>query len=254
MVRIRLITRGDDAGCNDSANRAVWEAATRGCLRNASILACGPAIEPAAELLAGVEGLCCGVHCCLNAEWDSLRWGPVLPAAQVPALVDADGFFHTTTQALHAAGPRIEEVMAELTAQLERLRGLGFDVRYADQHMGFGWVVDGLEEALAAWRAEHGLLSGDRRGCRLPRVEVEGDAVDRLLASLAAADAGTYLIVNHPACDGPEMRALGHEGWPGDRVAAEREGDRRLWSDPRLLALVDSGEVEVVRFDQVPEA
>ncbi|MBI5833351.1 MAG: ChbG/HpnK family deacetylase [Armatimonadetes bacterium] len=249
MARIRLITRGDDAGCNESANRAVYEAATRGCLRNASILACGPAIESAAALLAGIEGLCCGVHLCFNAEWDSLRWGPVLPAREAPSLVDADGCFHQTTQTLHEAQPRVDEIIAECDAQLGRLRELGIDVRYADQHMGFGWVVDGLADAMSGWRARHGLLDGDRRGARLPQAECEGDAVDRLLASLSAADPGTYLMVNHPACDGPEMRALGHAGYPGEVVAAEREGDRRLWSDPRLLAVLAEGEVVAVRFD-----
>ena len=53
--RIHLITRGDDLGTNHSANAAIREAFQSGILRNASLMACCPAVEEAAEMLAGAE-------------------------------------------------------------------------------------------------------------------------------------------------------------------------------------------------------
>ena len=107
-------------------------------------------IEEAAEMFLD-QDICFGIHATINAEWDNVRWGPVLPIEEVPSLVDRDGNFFQTTQALHENNPRLEEVMAELKAQLDKARELGFDIKYADMHMGFGWVIDGLDEKFNIW-------------------------------------------------------------------------------------------------------
>jgi predicted glycoside hydrolase/deacetylase ChbG (UPF0249 family) len=135
--RIRLITRGDDSGSNHTANTAILDAFRNGMLRNTSVMVSAPAVEEAARLLAGEVGLCCGLHATINAEWDRVRWGPVLPPEQVPSLVDEHGHFFQTTRATHDNGPVLAEIMAELQAQLDRARELGFDIRYADMHMMF---------------------------------------------------------------------------------------------------------------------
>jgi hypothetical protein len=36
-------------------------------------MACGPAIEEAAELLAHRKDVCFGMHTTLNAEWDKVK-------------------------------------------------------------------------------------------------------------------------------------------------------------------------------------
>jgi predicted glycoside hydrolase/deacetylase ChbG (UPF0249 family) len=172
--RIRLITRGDDCGSNHTANVAIREAFQGGILRNTSIMVPCPAVEEAAEMLAGERGLCCGLHCTITAEWDRVRWVPVLPADRVPSIVDAQGHFFQTTRALHENGPQLSEIMAELQAQLDRARGLGFDIRYADQHMGFHWVVDGLDEAFDDWCEQKGMGNSRRYGQRLPPIDTEG--------------------------------------------------------------------------------
>jgi predicted glycoside hydrolase/deacetylase ChbG (UPF0249 family) len=96
--RIHLITRGDDCGSNHSANVAIREAFKSGILRNTSIMVPCAAIEEAAEMLAGEAGLCCGLHCTITAEWDNVRWGPVLLPGEVPSLVDANGHFFRPTR------------------------------------------------------------------------------------------------------------------------------------------------------------
>ena len=107
-------------------------------------------------------------HATITAEWDRVRWGPVLDREEVPSLVDANGHFFQTTQALHAHGPRVSEVLAELEAQLALLLELGFDIRYADQRMGFGWVAEGLEEALDDWCRRKGIRNSRHYVRRLP--------------------------------------------------------------------------------------
>ena len=87
-------------------------------------------------------------------------------------------------------------------------------------------------------------------GQRLPQVNVEGDPVEQLIAQLDAAPPGQYLIVGHPAYDNEEMRALGHEGYPGDVVAAEREWQRRIFVDPRIVAYCRENGVKPMRYDE----
>jgi predicted glycoside hydrolase/deacetylase ChbG (UPF0249 family) len=257
-ARLRLITRGDDLGCNHTANVAIRDAYEQGILRNTSLMAPAPAIGHAAELLADEQGLCCGLHCTITAEWDRLRWGPVLPPDEVPSLVDERGHFFQTTRAVAEHSPRLKEIMAELGAQLQRARELGFDVRYADTHMGFARVVDGLAEAIDAWCTREGILNAHRYGRRLPAPDEaqtsaagdELDPVEQFVARLRVAPPGQYLIVGHPAYDTPEMHELGHEGSPGDRVAVERDWQRRLFMDPRIVAYCRENGVVPIRYDE----
>ena len=248
--RIHLITRGDDCGSNHTANVAIMAAFTNGILRNTSIMVPCPAIEEAARMFAGEKGLCCGLHAAVNAEWDNVRWGPVLPPEKVPSLVDENGNLYQTTRALHDHGPVLDEIMAELHAQLDRARELGFDIRYADTHMGFGWVAQGFEQVFDGWCAGEGILNSRHYGRRLSPVDGEGDRVERLIAQLSAAEPGQYLVVGHPAYDNAEMRALGHAGNPGDRLARRREWQRRMFTDLRTVAYCRENGVAPIRYDE----
>jgi len=144
--RIRLTTRGDDLGTNHSANVAITEALKKVILRNASVTVPCPAIKEAAEMLAEEKDICVGLHSTVNAEWDSVRWGPVLPPEKVPSVVDRNGHLFQTVRALRENGPDIDHVFMELQAQLDRARALGFDVKYVDRHMGWSRAIEGIDE------------------------------------------------------------------------------------------------------------
>jgi len=248
--RIQLITRGDDCGSSHTANIAILNAFTDGILRNTSIMVPCPAVQSAAEMLSDRKGLCCGLHATITAEWDRIRWGPVLPAEKVPSLVDQNGHFFQTTRALHDHGARMGEIMAELQAQLDRARDLGLDIRYADMHMMFGWVAEGLDEAFDTWCAREGILNDYHYRQPLPRVENTGDPTEQLLAQLTGAEPGQYLVVGHPAYDNQEMRAHGHHGYPGEQVAVERNWQRLLFMDARVVTYCRENDVAPIRYDQ----
>ena len=74
---IRLITRGDDAGSNVTANRAIRDACVDGVLRNVSVMvSCGGALD-AADRLRDLDEVCIGLHATMNAEWSRVRWGAI---------------------------------------------------------------------------------------------------------------------------------------------------------------------------------
>ncbi len=250
---VRWLTRGDDAGSCQSANLATYEAFERGVMRNASVMVPGPAFEAAAALLSQCPGLCVGLHATLNAEWDAVKWPPILPAERVPHLVDAAGHLHAHPRLTHAAGATAEEILAELGAQLALARAHHLDVRYLDTHMGFGWI-DGVDAGLADLARREGLVYRPAIDGHLrpyPPDEWTGDPVDWLVEQLRQTAGGTWLSVIHPGIDAPDMQRLGHEGLAPGEVARRRDAERRAWCDPRLLEYCRQAPVELVRYDEV---
>jgi predicted glycoside hydrolase/deacetylase ChbG (UPF0249 family) len=243
MTDIRLVTRADDVGSFHSANRAALECWKHGLLRNISLLAVAPYMEEAATMFAEERGLCAGVHLTINGEWSTARWRPVLPAAQVPSLVDKEGYLLQNPGLNHKKGVVFSQTMAELQAQLDKLRRLGFDVAYCDTHMMFGWLFEAsdesrkLEQAMEQWAKAQGLMYTNTLATvswmHVPERE-DLDPVARLMAGLDGAKPGTYVVVGHAAYDDEEMRALSLGD--GHRVAEARDWERRLFCDPRIVA------------------
>lgn len=247
---IRLVTRGDDASVAEGANDAIRDCFEEGILRNVSVMAPPPALEHAADRLADVDGLCVGVHLTLTSEWDAPSWGPVLPPEDVPSLVTDDGEFPADGDAFAALDPRPDDVIAELNAQVGRLRDVGFDPDYADVHMAvqrrFGW----LEEAVGELCERHGLVDGTTVS-PIPGDGVVARSPGRLLDALDGVESGTYLVVGHPVYDTEDTRAIVGMGRERGEVAAERVRQRKLFTDERVLEYVAEHGIEPVGYDRL---
>jgi chitin disaccharide deacetylase len=259
---IRLITRGDDLGCARSLNRAVKECYEKGILKNCSVLAATPYVEEAAKLLAGEKGLCFGLHCDLTSEWDNVRWKPVAPPDKVPSLIGKDGTLHQTNEAVWASA-KADEALVELQAQLDRARRLGFDIKYADLHMGTVQRVPGLAEQFDPWCRSQRIIDTRGIGAPLPFLpnfwnspgrKKQGDYVEQLITALKSALDGEYLIVGHTAYDDEETRKLGHDGYPGDSVAHNLNWERLGYADPRIVKFVKENGVQPIRYDETQAA
>lgn len=187
---MKMIARADDLGSSKSANQAIERVVGAGIIRNVSVMACGPFVENAAEMLAGRKEICFGMHTTLNAEWDKVKWGPVgLACAKMEPvgltcakmgqggsltgqdegisslgmesgnpLVDENGYFLSDPSLFLQTKPSVEQVMREVEAQLERLHKLGFDIRYIDSHMFSEAYVPGMDEAMEEFARKKGLV------------------------------------------------------------------------------------------------
>lgn len=127
----RIITRADDYASSRSANAAIARTADAGFIKNVSIMAPGPYLAEAAQLLAHRKDICFGFHMTLNAEWDQVRWGPVAAKEQVPSLVDRAGYFYQDPVLFREYPPSLQEIIAECEAQLDKLTAAGFNITYA---------------------------------------------------------------------------------------------------------------------------
>lgn len=247
---IGIITRGDDCGSSRSANLGMMEAAKAGLLKNISVMATCPFIDEAAAMFAGRAEFCFGLHATLSAEWDAVKWGPVLPPEQVPSLVDERGLFFSGPHVFRERPPRLPEILAEVQAQLDKARRFGFPITYVDSHMMIEWSVDGLEELLCAWAAREGLLYHGFYVRPLPPAEPKDDPVETFVGGLEALQPGQYLFHTHPAVDSSELRALGNKDTTGAQLAVERSLDIRLLTDPRVLTCYERRGILPLRYDQ----
>ncbi|AZN38252.1 ChbG/HpnK family deacetylase [Paenibacillus albus] len=257
--QIRLITRADDAGSARTADRAILDAIEGGIVRNVSLMAVGPTIEHAAELLAARRDVCFGIHGTLNAEWTDVRWGPILGAAKVPSLVESDtGMFTPTPAHFLNHPPVIDEVMAELQAQLDRLRSLGFNIGYADSHMVFEWAIPQIAEPFDRWCEREGIRNYRRYSKQLPEAaaagaDMESDPVTALIKRLKQAEPGQYLIVGHPGYDEADMLAFGNADYKSEQIVADRINERLMFMREDVLACVKERGIVPIRYDEAAE-
>lgn len=247
---VRLITRGDDAGSSRSANFAIREAFEKGILRNASVLACTDLLGHAYGTLGTLPGLCIGLHATLACEWQAPRWRPVLAPTAVSSLVDAAGFLLPSPTAVKSRGVCVPEIMSEVAAQLARLRKAGFTVSYLDLHMGFAWIAAELGPAIEGFCRSEGLIYGDQGYDHLPKVHPEPtDCIAGLVAAVRAASPGTYLVIGHPTYDDEEMAGFRFHP-PLPPPGPDRDLQRRMFLDERVMALAREGVIAPIRYDE----
>ena len=223
---VRLVTRGDDAGACVAANEAVERAARDGVLKNASLIACGPAIEDAALRLREIPGLCIGLHLTLASEWDALTWGPLTRSL---LLTDERGCFPQSPASLPRTSEAIDAMLAEADAQLDALRSLKLNPAYLDEHMGTSaWAVPELAGPLAEWAKTR-----DLPWPQLPGVPGEGTLFERL----RTCPPGDYLWVNHPCLPEGDALQMGNADYALAGILEERASDRDTWLAPELKTL-----------------
>ncbi len=135
-ARARLLAvHVDDVGMCHGANTAFLELARAGQVSCGSAMVPCPWFREIADAAAQDRTLDLGVHLTLTSEWPHYRWGPVSTVSRASGLVDEQGCFPRTCQALRA-GLVVEAAEAELRAQVDRALAAGIDVTHLDTHMG----------------------------------------------------------------------------------------------------------------------
>lgn len=130
-----LIVNGDDSGMCHTANLATIEALEQGLMTSSTIMVPCPWFLEIASYSKAHPEKDFGLHLCQTSEWQTYRWGPVAPRAEVPGLIDPDGYFWHETPQVYAKGTP-EEAYREARAQIQKALAAGLDVTHLDSHMG----------------------------------------------------------------------------------------------------------------------
>ena len=126
-----LVVNADDFGFRLSIDRAILRAAEHGIVTSASVIPTGDSLAAVTNLADAGIGI--GVHLTTVAGG-----APLLPASEVPTLVDREGRFPLTWRALVARCVRgaldPADLDREWSAQIEAVRAHGVAITHVDTH------------------------------------------------------------------------------------------------------------------------
>jgi chitin disaccharide deacetylase len=128
----RILFTADDFGLSESVNEAVERAHRDGMLHAASLMVAGPAAADAVRRARALPELRVGLHLVV------IEGPAVLPPADIPDLVDAQGWFPSDQFRLginYCVRPRIRrQLAAEIRAQFAAFAATGLTLHHADAH------------------------------------------------------------------------------------------------------------------------
>ncbi|MBI3271311.1 MAG: ChbG/HpnK family deacetylase [Planctomycetes bacterium] len=243
-----LLVNADDAGLCAPVNEATLEVLRDGLAGSATVLVPAPAVAAFAARASATKGLDLGVHLCLNGEWgERLKMAPVLPAADVPSLIDSSGLFPASIVARDRRA-RPKEAAAEFRAQIERAKSLGLDPTHVDAHMGsYNYRPDLLQPAMGValacelpMRVVFFVPDARRRGIPCPdRFAMFYDAPvpnrkETYLKFLRSLRPGVTELAIHVAKDDAEWRAVDPE------QGAFRVADLAIFLDAEVRRTMES--------------
>ena len=251
----QLLIRCDDVGMSHTVNLAVRELIETGVPFSTSVMIACPWYLEAVEILKANPQIGVGIHLTLNSEWQHFKWGPVLGAAKVPSLVDANGHFYASEKEFAAADVDLAEVEMELRAQVERALRAGLRVDYLDYHMLTAVSTPELRAIVERLADEfHFGLSRyfDEASVSIWAANPE-DKLSNLLDHVHHAQPGLNLLVIHLGMETPEMAAMVDMNNEADpyRVAIHRQAELDAITSPAFRAAIEEAGIKLVTYKDI---
>ena len=254
--QVYLVIRTDDAGMSHSVNMALEKLIATGFPVSVSVMFPTPWYQETVDILKRHPEVAVGIHLTLNSEWKNYRWGPVLGRTAVPSLVDADGYFFPSSEALHQNHPDLKEVEKELRAQIERARGSGLKIDYVDYHMGTAVRYPEFREIAERLAKEYGLgmsqYFGEAR--HDPQYSAAPAAkTDSLLAMVDRLRPPFNLVVTHVGIDNAELGALLDMNTDGGlpEMSKNRQGELDAITSQRFRDAIKAHNVQLLTYRQL---
>ncbi len=253
---IKLVVRADDIGSCHTSNVACIKCYQEGIVKSVEVQVPCPWFNEAVKMLRENPGLDVGVHLTLTSEWENYKWGPL---TQSPSLVDAQGNFYPMTgqrpdfppnTGFRECGWKIEEVEKELRAQIELAKKMIPQVSHLSSHMGTPTCTPQLQ-ALVQRLAKEYKLPIETPGARPVQWFADSKATAEqreaaLVKALEGLGPGTWIVIEHPGLDTPEMQVMGHKGYW--EVASHRDGVTKTFTSPRVKEVIKRRNIQLVSY------
>jgi predicted glycoside hydrolase/deacetylase ChbG (UPF0249 family) len=215
-----------------------------------------PWYQETVEILKRNPDVSVGIHLTLTSEWKNYRWGPVLGRTAVPSLVDADGYFFPSADALYQNHPNIQEVEKELRAQIDRALKSGLKIDYVDYHMGTVMRYPEFRDLTERLAREYGLGMSEYFGDtgQDPQYAAAPPAkIDSLLAMINRLQPQVNMVVTHVGIDDAELGALldMNTSDPLPDMSKNRQGELDALTSPRFREALKARNVQLLTYRQL---
>ena len=217
-----------------------------------------PWYQETVEILKRYPAVSVGIHLTLNSEWKNYRWGPVLGRTAVPTLVDAEGYFFPSADALRKNSPNLQEVERELRAQIERALRSGVRIDYVDYHMGTAVQYPDFREITERIAREFGLgmshyfgeTTHDPQYAAAPQVKL-----DSLLVMVDRLQPGVNMVITHVGIDDAELGALVdmNTSFPLPDMSKNRQGELDALTSQRFTDALKARNIRLITYRQLIE-
>ena len=242
---IRLVVRGDDMGFAHAGNLGLMESYKNGIEKSIEILVPSPWFPEAVRMLKENPGIDVGIHLTLTSEWDNVKWRPL---TNCKSLEDSNGYFYPMiwpnknypNRNVLAHAWKIDEVEKEWRAQIEMAMKNIPNITHISGHMGC-INMDPAVRALAERLAKEYHITVETGDNKVTSVGYNGphttsaEKIKSFIAMLDTLQPGrTYLFIDHPAINSPELQAIHHIGY--ENVAEDRQGVTDTFTDAGVKA------------------
>lgn len=253
---VSLIIRTDDVGMSHSVNLGMQRLVSTGMPVSVSVMFACPWYQEAVEILKQHPNASVGIHLVLNSEWKNYRWGPVAGSAAVPSLVDENGFFFPSSEALRQRNPNIAEVEKELRAQIERALRSGVKIDYVDYHMGTAVRYPEFQAVTERLAQEHGLGMSHYFGETEDSPQyfaAPSRKMDSLLVMMDRLKRGLNMVITHVGIDDAELGALldMNTDQPLPDMSKNRQGELTALTSARFAAALKARNIVLLTYRDV---
>jgi predicted glycoside hydrolase/deacetylase ChbG (UPF0249 family) len=239
-----------------SVNKGLERLMQSGLPVSVSVMFPTPWHQETVEILKRHPSVSVGIHLTLNSEWKNYRWGPVLGRSAVPTLVDAEGYFFPSADALYQNRPDLQEIEKELRAQIERALRSGLTIDYVDYHMGTAVRYPEFREITERLAGEFGLgMSGyfgetshDPQYAAAPPAKI-----DSLLAMIDRLQPGLNMVITHVGIDDAELGALldMNTSFPLPDMSKHRQGELDALTSRRFSDALKARNIRLMTYREL---
>jgi len=253
---VSLIIRTDDVGMSHSVNLAMQRLVSTGMPVSVSVMFACPWYQEAVEILKRHPNASVGIHLVLNSEWKNYRWGPVAGSTAVPSLVDENGYFFPSSEALHQRNPNIAEVETELRAQIDRALRSGVKIDYVDYHMGTAVRFPEFQAVTERLAQEYGLGMSHYFGETEDSPQyfaAPARKMDSLVVMLDRLKPGLNMVITHVGIDDAELGALldMNTDQPLPDMSKNRQGELTALTSARFAAALKARNIVLLTYRDV---
>ena len=254
---IRLIVRGDDMGFSHAGNEGLIRSYKEGIERSIEVLVPSPWFSEAIQLLQENPGVDVGIHLTLTSEWDNVKWRPITDCA---SLKDSDGYFYPMIWAnknypgknLLAHSWKLPDIEKEWRAQIESALKEIPRISHISAHMGCTNMSDSVN-ALARKLAKEYHIDIEPKNFNMINISYDGEhttSAEKIKSFIKMLDAlkrgNTYLFVDHPAVNSPEMLAIHHIGY--ENVAQDRQGVVDVFTSDKVKKVIQQKQIQLISY------